>query len=64
MDKNETHCDETYDWLQDRRHQTVLKTMHTIAYEFNPETGEEINKIGRKERGTEEWEKDLFYGEL
>ncbi len=42
MDKNETHCDETYDWLLDRRHQTVLKTMHTIAYEFNPETGEEI----------------------
>lgn len=42
MDKNETLLYETNDWLQDRRHQTVLKTMHTIAYEFNPETGEEI----------------------
>ena len=34
MDKNETLLYETNDWLQDRRHQTVLKTMHTIAYKL------------------------------
>lgn len=30
-----------YDWLHDQRYQTVLKSTHTIAYEYNPATREQ-----------------------
>lgn len=41
MVKPPTHHTDNYEWLQDARHQAVLQTVHTIAYEYNPATKEE-----------------------
>lgn len=42
MARNDIQRSDNYMWLQDKRQQTVLKTMRTIAYEYNPVTKEQM----------------------
>lgn len=42
MTNNDIYNCEKYEWVKDARYQTVLKTTHTIAYEYDPVTKKQV----------------------